>query len=112
MAVLVRKGQKQVKSENYKGYSLGLHFARIFKNSKKQPLVIRNIQNHKLNNNCAISYAKNEINGFFVNVSYEILNISYEIYFSKSSVYIKFSVKPFSNTVYSHVMRLDFASRC
>jgi len=66
---------------------------------KNQPLVVRKIQNHKLNNNWAISYAKNETNGFFVNVSYEILNISYEIYFSKSSVYIKFSVKTFSNMV-------------
>ena len=40
MAVLVRKGQKQVKSDNYQGYSLGLHLAQIFENSKNQPLVI------------------------------------------------------------------------
>jgi len=51
MAVLVRKGQKQAKSENYHVYSIELHFVRIFKNSKNQPLVIRNIQNRKLNNN-------------------------------------------------------------
>ena len=99
MAVLGRMGQKQVKSENYQGYSLGPHLVRIFKNSKNQPLLIRNIQNHKLNNNWSISYAKNEINGILINVSYDILNVSYEIYFSKLSVYMKFSVKPFFNMV-------------
>ena len=49
------KGSKTSKYENYQGYSFGLHFARILKNSKNQPLVIRTIQNHKLNNNFAIS---------------------------------------------------------
>jgi len=64
-------------------WQFGLHLTRIFKNSKNQPLVIRKIQKHKLNNNWSISYAKNEINGFFINVSYEIFNVSNEISFSK-----------------------------
>jgi len=76
MAVLVRKGQKQVKSENWQGNSLGLDSIRIFKNSKNLPLVIWDIQNHKINNNWSIGYAKN---GFFIGVSYEILNVSDEI---------------------------------
>jgi len=40
MVVLARKGLKQVKSESLQGNSLGLHLARIYKNSKNQPLVI------------------------------------------------------------------------
>jgi len=39
MVVLLRKGQKQVKSENKQGNSLDFNFARIFKNSKNQQLV-------------------------------------------------------------------------
>jgi hypothetical protein len=79
MTVLVRKGQKQVKSENGQGNLLGLHSIRIFKNSKNLPLVIRDTQNHKLNNNWSKCYSKNEINGFFIGVSYEILNVFDEI---------------------------------
>jgi len=52
--------------------SLGHQSAQIFKNSKNQPLVIGNTQNHKLNNNWSIRYVKNGINWFFINVSYEI----------------------------------------
>ena len=47
-----------------------------------------------------------------MNVSYEILNVSYAISFSKSSVYKKISMKTFFNMVYSHVMRRDFAAQC
>jgi len=49
--------------------------------------------------------------GFFINVSYEIFNVSDEIAFSKYLVYIKFSVKPIFHMVLSHVMRLYFSSR-
>jgi len=45
------KGSKTSKIQNYQGYSLEIHFVRIIKNSKNQPLVIRNMQNRKLNNN-------------------------------------------------------------
>jgi len=41
-----------------------------------------------------ISYAKNEINGFFINVAYEILKVPYEIPISKLLVYVNFNVKP------------------
>jgi len=56
------KGSKTSKNPKINKVTLGLHLARIFKNSKNQPLVIGKIQKHKLNNNWSISYAKNEIN--------------------------------------------------
>jgi hypothetical protein len=37
----------------------------FFENAKNLPLVITDIQNHKINNNWSRSYAKNEINEFF-----------------------------------------------
>ena len=59
------KGSKTSKNPKInKVIQLAANLARIFKNSKNQPLVIRKIQNHKLNNNWSIIFAKNEINGF------------------------------------------------
>jgi len=49
--------------------------------------------------------------GFFINVSNEILNVSYETSFAKSLVNIKFNVKPFLNMVQPYFMRFDFATR-